>query len=120
MDAEEHREAARRDALDPVEPLDDINVPERAVHVHRLREPARDRDAELPPVAGFGQARVAHVRLDVEMLVLDPIGMIDVEGQPVEAAPEQGRGVDAAFDVRDRSEEHTSELKSLMRISYAA
>src|SRR3546814_19570025 len=35
------------------------------------------------------------------MLVLDPIGMIDVEGQPVEAAPEQGRGVDAAFDVRD-------------------
>src|SRR3546814_12720058 len=52
-------------------------------------------------VAGFGQARVAHVRLDVEMLVLDPIGMIDVEGQPVEAAPEQGRGVDAAFDVRD-------------------
>src|SRR3546814_3591964 len=106
------------------------------------------------------------------MLVLDPIGMIDVEGQPVEAAPEQGRGVDAAFDVRDdvleaheaagrsrwivdinphdvrqivrglrveelgvlraelfehvrsptpssRSEEHTSELQSLMRISYA-
>src|SRR3546814_9840025 len=91
MDAVEHREAARRDALDPVEPLDDINVPERAVHVHRLREPARDRDAELPPVAGFGQARVAHVRLDVEMLVLDPI----------------------------RSEEHTSELQALMRNSYA-
>src|SRR3546814_13222089 len=84
MDAVEHREAARRDALDPVEPLDDINVQERAVHVHRLREPARDRDAELPPVAGFGQARVAHVRLDAEMLVLDPIGMHGVEGQPGE------------------------------------
>src|SRR3546814_13395710 len=41
------------------------------------------------------------MRLDIEMLVLDPIGMVDVEGQPVEAAAEQGRGVDAAFDVGD-------------------
>src|SRR3546814_9515726 len=102
------------------------------------------------------------MRLDVEMLVRNPIGMVHIERQAVEPALEQGRAVDAALDVADdileapkaarrgcgivdidahdvrevvrglrveelgvlraelfSLEEHTSELQSLMRISYA-
>src|SRR3546814_15884924 len=81
MDAVQHREAALRDTRNPVEPLDDINVPERTVHVHRLRKPARDRDAELPPVAGPAQARVAHMRPAIDMPVLDPMGMVHAIGR---------------------------------------
>src|SRR3546814_1364075 len=117
------------------------------------------------------------MRLDIEMLVLDPIGMVHGERQAVETTLEQRRAVDTGLDVADdvleahetarrgrgvvdidphdvrqivrglrlgglgvlraelfehlrfllpyrhcgelkRSEEHTSELQSLMRISY--
>src|SRR3546814_3626686 len=42
-----------------------------------------------------------------------------VPARPVDAGPRARGGQDAAWRLRARSEEHTSELQSLMRISYA-
>src|SRR3546814_4154930 len=41
------------------------------------------------------------------------------DGDPARRARRDGRQIWPADDVRRRSEEHTSELQSLMRISYA-
>src|SRR3546814_2384536 len=40
-------------------------------------------------------------------------------GEKVGGAPGKGPKIDIALDPLERSEEHTSELQSLMRISYA-
>src|SRR3546814_5810817 len=57
-----------------------------------------------------------------EIIGLNPVGHLDNllvgEHQPAEQR-RLGRCVDKAITPRHRSEEHTSELQSLMRISYA-
>ena len=45
----------------------------------RARMQPRDQDAQLPPVAGGGQREVADVIFDVEILVLDPVGVVERE-----------------------------------------
>src|SRR3546814_2532007 len=46
-------------------------------------------------------------------------GELGLTGAAADQAIAVMRGLDAAFTACDRSEEHTSELQSLMRISYA-
>src|SRR3546814_8732864 len=71
-----------------------------------------DADGE-PQIADFGLSR----RLDAALGVDEH----EISGTPCYMAPEQvqpeGPGLGRATDIR--SEEHTSELQSLMRISYA-
>src|SRR3546814_7455069 len=84
---------------------------------HRLEHRAEDGRADAAPVQGAGfQQQVAHLRVErgqrqgfLEQLAVDvgQLGQLLVQ-----------RAL-AAFDGRVRSEEHTSELQSLMRISYA-
>src|SRR3546814_8432501 len=67
------------------------------------------------PVASAMAAPVVVVRLAgsddvIDAVVVDPIGAYEISGLP------EG-SYDVTFQVR--SEEHTSELQSLMRISYA-
>ena len=40
---------------------------------------ARVLDAQLAPVAGFGQGDMAHVELEVEVIIVDPVGMIEIQ-----------------------------------------
>ena len=57
-------------------------------------------DAELSPVAGFRQAAVTHVILEVEMLIVDPVRKVEFERYVHETAPKQRTHVQAALDVR--------------------
>src|SRR3546814_3170721 len=50
---------------------------------------------------------------------IDPNSLPRVEGDPRIGAPLSGIGKIVAIGLNYRSEEHTSELQSLMRISYA-
>ena len=94
----DQREAAGREPLDIVEPLDDREFPQRLRQVHRPRVQPRDLDAQLPPVAGLGQRDVADVEFDVELGILDPIGMIDVERHAHQPLPERARARQPALD----------------------
>ena len=51
----------------------------------------RDLDAELAPVPGLGQRDVADVELDVELRVLDPIRVIEVERHPHQSLTKRPR-----------------------------
>src|SRR3546814_1991034 len=93
--------------------------------------------AGVPPFLGFG-AKLAGLRAAIEgdMLWLAIVGIVfavigafyylrvmkvmyfdEPEGEPIQVRP--GRPLQVVFSIHARSEEHTSELQSLMRISYA-
>src|SRR3546814_4539221 len=69
-------------------------------------------------VADMCRQKAVHVacrrHLDLGMLRDDPVE----QRAPMRVGPVAKRGAEA-FGIRVRSEEHTSELQSLMRISYA-
>ena len=62
---------------------------------------ARRDDAKLTPVARFGQPHVRDMRFDVEMLILHPIGIVDIKRQPMQPAFEDRRAINAALDLGD-------------------
>ena len=92
----EDRVAACGHAIDIVETLDHIHLPQRVAHVQRAGVQTCDGDAQLAPVGRFGQADVAHVELEVEMLVLDPVGVIEIKRHTHQAASEDRRARRAA------------------------
>src|SRR3546814_1829843 len=90
--------------------LDDLDVPSLAALASCFTYEHRGRD--LPPAAQFPSSTVRErfaelSRLSGELLVDE-----ETAGLPATRAPDPGF-------VHLRSEEHTSELQSLMRISYA-
>ena len=100
-------EAALRDAGDVVEPLDDVRLPQRLAAVERPRVDARHLDAELAPVTRGRQCDVAHVELDVDVVVLDPVGTVEVERHRDQAAPEDRRAVEPRLEeIQDVLEPH--------------
>ena len=99
VDLGEDGVAARGRTRDPVQALDQVHLPERPREVERARVQPRRLRAELAPVAGRRQREVAHVELEVEALVLDPPGVIEVERHPRELLPEAAREVQALLGV---------------------
>ena len=72
-----------REAVDPVEPLDDEHFPQRPLHIQRPGVVPRNMNAELPPVTGLGQTSVPHMVFDVEVFVFSPIRMVELERKPL-------------------------------------
>ena len=107
VDLADDREAALRHALDPVQALHDVELPERAVQVEGPRHQPGRLDAELAPVARVGQGDVADVELQIEARVFDPVGVVEVERHPHEAPPEGLGLVEPRLDVlQDPLERH--------------
>ena len=80
--------------------LDDVELPERpaAVEQHRM-QPRRQR-LELLERARLGQHHVAHVVVEVDVVVVDPDRVGEVERHQRELAGEHRRHVHALGDVR--------------------
>ena len=60
----------------------------------------RRLDAELTPLARFRQRDVPHVELEVEVLVVDPVRMVEIERDAHDLAPERIADVQPALQVR--------------------
>ena len=102
-----NRVAALRQPVDIVEPLDDVHIPERTVHIQWPGVIARHVDAELAPVRGLGQAPVANVVFEVEVFVVHPVREVEFQRHPHEAPLEQRTHVQAALDmIEDVPEAH--------------
>ena len=99
VDLEHEAEAAVRHALDVVEALDDVELPQRLRQVERAGVEAGRLDAELPPVAGPGQGDLADVVLEVELAVLDPVRVVEVAGHPHDLLAERPGEVQAGLEV---------------------
>jgi len=62
---------------------------------------ARGLDAELAPVPPAWQRDMANVVLEVEVLVLDPVGVVEFERDAQQLAAEDRRAVQRPLDVRE-------------------
>jgi len=60
----------------------------------------RHLDTQLPPVAGLGQGNVADVKFEVEIGIVDPIGMVEIEWNADKFLAKAACLVQAAFYVR--------------------
>src|SRR3546814_9391035 len=103
---------ARREARREQHPRR-VEVGQRREHVLELTQ----RHALQPEALGHqrAQQRLVRVGLDREIAAVD---RLDVE-QRARALAQRRQVVDVGRGAFGRSEEHTSELQSLMRISYA-
>src|SRR3546814_4160847 len=99
-----------------------VPAPAGRRHVPEPRTPAPGATARLLPRVHGAHARFALPRRAAHRIRRQPTGGVLLHRRPLpQLPPLRARGVGAmsAFELRARSEEHTSELQALMRISYA-
>ncbi len=99
----QQREAVLRQVEQAVEPLDDVELPQRPVEVERAGVDARRLDAELAPVARLRQGDVADVVLEVEVLVLHPVRIVEPERDAAKLLAEDRRAVQPALHEREEA-----------------
>ena len=112
---EERADVERRDPVDEsvvglrddrvaaaLEPLDQVDAPERPVEVERLREDLADEVAELRHRARPGQRHVLHVPAEVEARVVAPLGVREAERHPRHALAKARDEVEPRVDVLEQ------------------
>ena len=116
VDVEQHlAEVDGRDAVDEdlvglveqrdpavLEPLDEVDLPERAVGVEPARHDARGQLAQLVERAGAGQCGAAYVVGEVEVLVVDPDRVGQAAGDAAYVLAVAGHERDPVVDVRQQ------------------
>jgi hypothetical protein len=75
-------------------------------------------NAQLPPVAGLGQGDVADMIFEVEIRIVDPIGMVEIEGNADQFLAETACLVQAALDMRQYVLEPDETSRRCRRIIY--
>ena len=114
---QQDRETAAWQELDVVQPFDHGGLPQRSRAVDGARVNPRRHDAELAPVTRFGQCHVVHVRLDVEMLVVHPVGIVQPERYLLHTAMQERHLVGTlGEDVHDVAQAHPSVPRGLLGI----
>ena len=99
VELEVDRETARLDALDVVDALDDIGLPERLVAIQDQRMQARDLNAEVTPVTWLGQRYVANMVFEIDLRFVDPVGTVEIERHAHQTAAQHRRHIKALANV---------------------
>jgi hypothetical protein len=79
-------------------PGDQGHLPQRPPHIERSGQDAHHQLTKSRAVTGWGQDLAAYVRAEVEVGVVHPNGMSQVERDFVDALPVAGDEVDALLD----------------------
>src|SRR4029077_19655618 len=85
-------------ALAVFEASDDVELPKRTATIERVGVQAADPLLELRLGAGRGQCRLAQMVVEVEVVGVDPAGMIEVVERRCQPFGEDRDGVQAAFE----------------------
>jgi hypothetical protein len=83
-----------------LEAVDDVHLPQRAAAVEQRGVQPRDQRVELLHRPGAAQGRAAHVVVEIDIVVLDPHRIGQLEGHLRELAVEQAAQVHALADQR--------------------
>ncbi len=93
-----HRKAALGHAGYIVEPFDNGEFPWRTLQIERAGKYACRLDTQLAPVARLRQCDVAHVKLQIEVRVLDPVRIVQVERHPHQPLADCAAKLHPAFE----------------------
>ena len=69
--------------------VDEVQLPQRPRAIQRPRGDSRDLLADLGVRRGLGQRELAHVVLEVEVRIVDPVGVVEVERDAAQAPAER-------------------------------
>ncbi len=97
VNLQQYGEAIGRVALDIIEPLDDVHLPQGLVPAQGLGMNARGQNTQLAPVTGLGQGNMPYMVFHVEVRILHPVGAAQAVGNKGQFAAENGRQVHAIF-----------------------
>src|SRR5206468_11536272 len=100
---EHDREAVLRQTRDIVETLDHVDLPERVVVIEGTRVQACRLDAELTPVTRLRQRDVADVEFEIEVGILDPVRVVEIERHVREPLPEAPHEMEPPLEVGQNS-----------------
>lgn len=95
VDLQHGGEAAFGKTFDSIEALDHGHFPRWSTQVEGTSDESGDLGTELLPVSRRGQRDMSHVVGEVEVGVLDPIGIVQIHGDANEASAEGGRDGEA-------------------------
>lgn len=84
------------------QPVDQIELPQRVLHVEGVRHDPPDQVAQLVEAAGPGDRDVAHVAPDVEAGLVSPDRVLDPERDLDDPLAEPGNEVEPVLDVLDQ------------------
>ena len=79
--------------------LDHVALPERAAAIERAADDARHQLGDLLVVARGRHRGVAHVEVEVEARVVDPVRVVEVEGHVEQPAAQRLEEVEPALDL---------------------
>ena len=77
---------------------DDVELPKRTTAIERVGVQAADHFLELRLGAGRGQGRLAQVVVEVELVGVDPAGMVEIVERRCQPLGEDRDGVQPAFE----------------------
>ena len=90
----------RRDEV-VLEPLDHVHLPQRTAPVERPRHHLRTEARKLVEVAGCRQGDASHVVLELDVGILDPERMVELERDLRQPPAERRQQVEPALDQRE-------------------
>ena len=101
-EAVDHRVVRLGDQRPPAagQPLDEPQLPQRAVRVEPLREHPAEQRAQLLVAAGCGNRGVPQVVVEQEVRVVDPHRAGEVERHPLHPLAVAGQAAEAGLQVR--------------------
>ena len=80
--------------------LDDVGLPERPAPIEGTPDDPGDDLGELVVTPGRRHAGVADVEVEVEVGILDPVGVVEAERHLAETAPQRLEEMEPALDLR--------------------
>ena len=83
-----------------LEALDHVELPQRAASIEWPRHDALDLRRELPRASRGGKGDVSDVEVEIEVGVLDPVGLIEPERHLDESVTIRGNEVQPLADQR--------------------
>ena len=91
----------REDAEPTVrQPLEDIGLPKRPAPIEGTPDDPGDDLGDLVVAPGRWHTPVADVEVEVEVGILDPVGVVEAERHLAEAAPQRFEQMEPALDLR--------------------
>jgi hypothetical protein len=80
MELDHQGEAVVRHAFDAIDVVHDVDLPERARHIHRQRTDAGEFMVQLPGRAWLRQRVMEQVEAQVHIDAIGEPGVIDIQG----------------------------------------
>ena len=99
MEANQHGETVGRYTFYIVHALNNVDLPRRTLHIDTAGHGARSKDTQLTPVTRLRQPYMTNVILQIEILIIQPVRIVQLERCLFQPATEERGGIQSVRNV---------------------